>query len=292
MKKNIYTLFVFAILLSVWGCNTPKNDNEKTLSVTIEPQKFFLEKIVGDRYVVNCIMSGNSNPESFDMSPMQVATISKSEAYFKTGLLAIENQWFDNILKNNSDIKLVDCSEEIIPLGDHACCDHDHSHDHHGHAGVDPHIWSSPGTAMKMADNMYKAMLQIDEDGKDYYTDNYNKLVTEINETDSIIRSYVEKAPSKSFIIYHPSLSYYAQQYGLNQYTIEKDGKQPSPTQLKELIDTSNEDGVKVVFMQMEYDQKNAETIVKSINGKSVSINLMAYNWSDEMIKIAKALAE
>ena len=288
MNWKVYSISLFVLLFSV-ACNSTEQD-DKVLSVTIEPQKYLLEKIVGDQYSVNCVVSGNANPESFDMTPSQVATISKSKAYFKTGLLGIENSWIDNLINTNPEIKLVDCSRNIISLGNHEYCEHDHHH--HGHIGADPHIWSSPATVKIMAENMYHALLDIDSEKEEYYTENFKKLMVEINQIDSIVRAYIDKAPSKSFIIYHPSLSYFAEQYGLNQYTIERDGKNPSPVQLKELIDTSIKEGVKAVFVQVEYDQKNTETIVNAIGGKAYPINLMAYNWSDEMIKVAKALAE
>lgn len=35
-------------------------------------------------------------------------------------------------------------------------------------------------------------------------------------------------------MIYHPALSYFARDYGLNQISIEEGGKEPSPAHLKD----------------------------------------------------------
>ncbi len=139
---------------------------------------------------------------------------------------------------------------------------------------------------------MYRAILELDAENEADYTANYNKLVVDINKTDSIIRSYLDKAPSKAFIIYHPALSYFAKEYGLTQHSIEHEGKNPSPSQLKALIDTAKTENVKVVFIQREFDIKNAETIAEAIQGKTVPLNLLSYYWDEEMIKVAKALAQ
>lgn len=139
---------------------------------------------------------------------------------------------------------------------------------------------------------MYKAVLELDADNEADYTANYDKLIAEMNSIDSIIKSYLDKAPSKAFIIYHPALSYFADEYGLTQYSIEHEGKNPSPSQLKDLIDKAKAEGIKVVFIQQEFDTKNAETVAEAINGKTIRINLLSYNWDEEMIKIAKALAQ
>lgn len=296
MKYKITLIIIFGFTLFS-GCNSSKTENEKILTVTIDPQKYFLESIVGDHYKVECIVPSGSNPESADFTPSQMMNLDKSIAYFKIGYLGIENALIKKVTETNAKLKVVDCSEGIELVGEeHIHCEEDHNHNHgdehqHGHVGGDPHTWSSIRSAKIIVDNMYKALVEIDKINEADYTSNYNKLVAEINHTDSIVRSYLDKAPSKSFIIYHPALSYFADEYGLTQYSIEHEGKNPSPSQLKDLINKAKEEGIKVVFIQKEFDTKNAETIAEAIGGKAVPLNLLSYDWSEEMIKIAKAIA-
>ncbi|WP_165024685.1 metal ABC transporter solute-binding protein, Zn/Mn family [Dysgonomonas sp. ZJ279] len=291
MRRVAIITSLLTIILFV-GCKPPRADKPATLSVTINPQKYFLDKIVGDKYSVNCVVPSGSNPESFDLAPSQLMILDKSIAYFKVGYLGIENTLIEKISHNNPDMKLIDCSIGITPIeGSHIHEHADGEHHDHGHDGADPHIWSSPATAKIIADNMFRAVVDLDKANEDFYTTNYNELIAGINETDSILRTYIDKAPSKAFIIYHPALSYFAEEYGLTQYTIEYEGKNPSPSQLKQLIDTAKAEGVKVVFIQQEFDTKNAETVANAIGAKTVPINLLSYYWKEEMIKIAKALA-
>lgn len=304
MKYIVYILLSLPVIML--GCaDGVKKEETRTISVTINPQKYFLEQIVGDKFNVNCIVPTGSNPESFDPAPSQMVALSKSEAFFKVGYLGIENTLLEKARQNNPNLKLIDCSEGIVPMDGnlHEDCGHDHGdeqHQHHhhhhhdvhiGHAGGDPHIWSSPLTARTMVENMYLAVSEIDSVNKDFYKINYEKLMSEINHTDSIISGLIAKAPSKSFIIYHPALSYFAHEYGLTQYSIEHEGKNPSPSQLRQLIDMAKAEGVKVVFIQQEFDTKNAQTVADAIGGKAMVIDLMSYDWHGEMIKIARALA-
>ncbi len=293
--KLVIAVFIISIL-SFTGCKPSGNTNGKdTLSVTIDPQKYFLSTIVGDHFDVNCIVPSGSNPESADFTPSQMMALDKSIAYFKIGYLGIENTLIDKVSKSNPNLKIVDCSTGIESVGDPHIHDHDadgHDHDHHyAHAGGDPHTWSSVESAKVIIRNMYNGVLELDKVNEAAYKANYDKLLAEINGTDSIIKAYLSKAPSKSFIIYHPALSYFAEEYGLTQYSIEHEGKNPSPAQLKELIDKAKKEGIKIVFIQQEYDMKNAETVARAIDGKIVPLNLLSYQWSEEMIKIAKALA-
>jgi len=286
LKYNL--IFVFAFVLILSAC-APRLDKEEVLSVSIDPQKYFLETIVNGRYDVNCVIPPGSNPESFDPTPSQMVMLGKSKLFFKVGYFNFENVWIKNVEENNTGMKIIDCSSgvEALEAGD---CGHDHDHQH-GHAGSDPHIWSSPRTASIMVRNMYNAISELDPEYKSTYTENYNKLLSEFSKTDSIIRTYISKAESKSFIIYHPALSYYAHDYGLKQHTIEFEGKNPSPAQMKALVDLARQENIKVVFVQQEFDSSNAETIAKEIGAKIVPLNLLSYYWSEEMVKIAKSLA-
>jgi len=288
--KNKYYIILSVILLVISSCNAPRLDKEETLFVSIEPQKFFLQSIVGDRFEVISIIPEGSNPETFDPAPSQMVALGKSKMYFKVGRLGFENVWLENLKKNNPGLIIVDCSKGIDIL-EHDCHEHEHEHGGHGHADGDPHIWSSPATASLIAKNMYEAIIGIDKENEEYYKKNYTKLLSGINHTDSVIRHYLDKAQSRSFVIYHPALSFFSREYGLEQLPMEYDGKNPSPSQLKSLVDLAKDKEVKVVFIQKEFDKKNAETIAKELDAEVVPINLLSYYWSEEMIKVAKSLA-
>jgi ABC-type metal ion transport system, periplasmic component/surface adhesin len=85
-------------------------------------------------------------------------------------------------------------------------------------------------------------------------------------------------------------LTYFAKDYNLKQLSIENDGKEPSAMLLKNIINQIRIDSATVIFIQEEFDKKNAEVIAREIGGTIVPVNPLSYDWSGEMIKIAKAL--
>ena len=168
---------------------------------------------------------------------------------------------------------------------------HDHHHHHHP-GGVDPHTWSSISGAKVIAKNTLDAFVSLDPENKEYYQANYEQLTKEIGETEKTVSSLLHSLDNKTFIIYHPALTYLANEYGLTQLCIEMDGKEPSPAQLKELVETAREHNAKVVFIQREFDQKNAELIAKETGCRLIPINPLDYDWGKEMIHIAKSLVD
>lgn len=119
----------------------------------------------------------------------------------------------------------------------------------------------------------------------------FTRLGTSLKQTDEKILACLEKG-EKSFLIYHPALSYFARDYGLTQISIEEGGKEPSPAQLKALINRCREQHVQVVFVQKEFDTRNAEMIAQELDVPIVTINPLSYRWEEEMLHVARALSE
>lgn len=164
--------------------------------------------------------------------------------------------------------------------------------DHHHDGPQDPHIWSSIYGTKVMVKNMLDAFIALDETHADHYRRNYEELMKEIDRTEEQIVQLLKPVLSRAFIIYHPALTYFSEEFNLQQLCIETDGKEPTPALLKELVDMSRLYNAQVVFMQKEFDRKNAELIAKETGCRLVTIDPLAYHWSKEMIHIAQALTD
>jgi zinc transport system substrate-binding protein len=213
----------------------------------------------------------------------------KSCAWLQVGHIGFEQAWMQRILDNNPRMQVFDLSEGFALLMEEENETGLHSH-HPG--GVDPHIWSCIGGARAIAENTLQAFLLLDINNESYYRQNYDSLVAEIDRTETFIRQKLSSSGKRAFVIYHPSLTYFAHEFGLLQLCIETDGKEPSPAQLKELVDKTKEYRANVVFVQQEFDRKNAERMAEETQCRLVEINPLNYHWSDELILIANALAD
>ncbi len=278
------------------ACGGKRTDG-RIVSVTIEPQRYFAERIAGDKFTVNCVVPAGQSPETYDPTPRQMVRVGESQGYLRIGAIGFELAWMDNIRDNNPGLRIFDLSEGIdlleSPEGEEELPDRagEHHHHHH-HGGVDPHIWSSISGARVIAGNTLDAFVSLDPENKEYYRANYGRLMEEIGETERIVSGLLRPLGDVTFIIYHPALTYLAAEYGLTQLCIEMDGKEPSPAGLRELVETAREHDARVVFVQREFDQKNAELIAKETGCRLVPIDPLAYDWSKEMIHIAKSLAD
>lgn len=288
MKKIFYLIPLLALLTACKG-STGKTSEERIITVTMEPQRYFTEAIAGDKFVVRSMVPKGSSPETYDPTPQQLVSLGESEAYFRIGYIGFEQTWMDRLLSNTPHMQVFDTSKGVDLIFE-AAFEHG---DHHHAGGVEPHIWNSTANALVIAGNTFKALSTLDKANETYYKARYDSLCLRINQTDSIIRNTLLTAGTdRAFIIYHPALSYFARDYGLHQICIEEGGKEPSPAHLKSLMEVCKAEGVRVIFVQPEFDRRNADIIAQQTGTKVIPINPLSYDWESEMLTVGKALSE
>lgn len=282
MKRLIPILTIFIC----FACgNTAQKSEKAIITVTIEPLRYFTEAIAGKNYQVVSMVPKGSSPESYDPTPQQLVNLSKSQAYFRIGHIGFEQAWMKKLEANCPDMKVYDTSKGIDLIRDKGHWHGDHFHE----GGVEPHIWNSTQNALIIVDNIYQALCELDTTHQADYKYRLDSLKQSIQQTDAETRRLLENADS-TFLIYHPALSYFARDYGLKQISIEEGGKEPSPAQLKKLIETCRNENVHTIFVQQEFDQRNAQLIAHELGIDIVSINPLSYDWTEEMLQTAKGL--
>lgn len=168
---------------------------------------------------------------------------------------------------------------------------HEHQGHGHHHGGLDPHIWLSPLLVKVQARNIYSSLVKIDPENKDFYKKNLNTFLKEIKVLDKKIEDILTAYKNKPFMVFHPSWGYFSLRYNLEQIAIEVNGKEPKPAQLINLVKEAKLHDIKIVFVAPQFSQKGAKTISKSINANVVIIDPLDINWDENLIKVAKEIA-
>ena len=168
--------------------------------------------------------------------------------------------------------------------------DHDHEsgeeHEHHHHSGRDPHIWMSPKRVAAMVEAIRDALIAADEKNAETYKRNAEAYLQKLGEADKQLADVLAQAKVHSFIIMHPSMGYFADDYGLMQVSIEKEGKQATAEHLKTVIDYAKDNDIKVVFYQKEFDNNQAKTIAAEIGGEVMELEPLAPNYLENLEKL------
>jgi len=271
--------------------------NEVTVSIL--PQKYFVEKIAGDKINVNVMVKPGSSPATYEPKTSQMKALSNSLAYFSIDV-PFEKVWLEKFKNASKNMIIVDTAMGITKLkmeahehhdeDDHD--DHDKHKDEHEHSGLDPHIWLDPILVKTQAKNIVETLVKIDSKNKNFYTKNYELFLKELDSLDKEIESILEPYEHKAFMVFHPSWGYFSKRYHLEQIAIEVQGKEPKPAQLVELVKEAKKHDIKIVFVSPQFSQNGAKTISKSINGNVAVINPLSEKWDENLIKVAKEIAK
>jgi zinc transport system substrate-binding protein len=284
---NRTNLFISLLLLMV-SCKPADNSPDKlVISVSILPQQYFIERIAGDMVEVNVMIPPGTSPATYEPTVAQLSKLDQSPVYMKIGDVGFELAWLPKIRSVNPDMKIVDLSRGIEPILEE---DDHHEAQDHTHGGSDPHIWMSALNAKIIAENIYNELLLQFPDENELLSVRHSELAKELDSLHLILTHLLSDKKTRSFMIYHPALSYFARDYDLVQYPLEIGGKTPSPAHMKRMIDLGNERGISTIFIQKQFDRKNAQVLANEIGAKIVQIDPLDPDWPGQMIYIATQL--
>lgn len=279
----------------------PQGAGALIVTVSIAPQRYFVERIAGEGVDVNVMVEPGASPATYEPKPEQLAALSQSAAYFSIGV-PFENVWLDRIAEANPEMPIVDTAAGIerVPIEAHsheAGADEDHSDDEdddHDHAegAPDPHIWLSPSLVKVQARTIAEALIDLDPDRQAAYEANLDAFLADIEDLEGTIEEALSGVESRKFLVFHPSWGYFAEDFGLEQIAIEVGGQEPSARELAELIALAEEEEIRVVFAQPEFSAEDATTIAEEIGGEVIMVSPLAEDWLNNMSKVADTFAE
>ena len=172
--------------------------------------------------------------------------------------------------------------------------DHDADHGDHNHVNdgeiLDPHIWLDPALVKIQGRNIADALKAFDPENAGFYEQNYADFVVRVDQVDAQVREKLKGLEGITFMTFHPAWGYFAKAYGMHQITVEVGGREPSPAQLKELMEQAKAANVKVIFVQPQFDQKHARTIQKALKIKLLIADPLEMDWSMCLLQQANRL--
>lgn len=263
--------------------------SKPTISVSIAPQAFFIEKIANDTLNINVLMPQNVDEHLFELKPTTMRELEKSDIYFTIGL-EFEKIFNEKFRQNFPKLHFVNSQENISLM---AMKELDSQKDENSQKNsLDIHTWLDPVLVQTMAVTMFKALSEQYPQHKELYEKNLNAFLAELDSLNLQISSKFDTIKNRKFIVYHPSWGYFARRYDLEQIPVEIEGKEPKPKELKKLIQEAKKENIKVIFVQPGFPENAAKALSKELKARIVAINHLARAWESELLKSVDELAK
>ncbi|MDP3623403.1 MAG: zinc ABC transporter substrate-binding protein [Methanobacteriaceae archaeon] len=316
MEKDFKILFIVVlIILTVSGAliyfsnyhNFLNNNNTTTSNVSnskivvaasVLPQKEFIEKVGGDKVQVIVMVPPGGDPHTYEPKASQMEQIANAQMYVQVGSgIDFEMTWIDKIKSLNRNMLVINDSKGItfIPSIENIS-NTEQNGENFSSTGIntgitesDPHVWVSPKNAQVMVENIYQGLVKIDPKNKEYYLINKENYLKELRQLDKNITSELSNQKGSKILVYHPSWEYFCHDYGMTQIAIEKEGKDPTPKEMMNIINLSKKDNITAIFVSPQYNTRSSEVIASEIGAKLIFIDELAPDYVDNMRKIVNA---
>lgn len=228
--------------------------------VSIAPQKYLVERIGGDQVFVEVIVPPGANSHTYEPTTKQMLAAQKGQIWFRIG------ESFENrMLSVLRDTHILDQREgiELIQAGC-GCCTHD---------AHDPHIWLSPRLLKVQAAQIAQTLCEHDPAHAELFQKNLAILEEECACLDLACAADFLKSQQKLILVSHPAFGYFCRDYGLEQLSIEMEGREPTPRYVTELIIKARARGVRTVFLQQQHNPKGGNRIAHELGAKTTYID-------------------
>lgn len=285
---------VIAILLVFLACSGQgdlRDNGRLSVLVSVVPQKYFVEKIAGDLAVVTVLIPPGASPTTYEISPSDMRRINRADVWFTIGLQR-EVTWIPEFSSLNDQLQIVSTIDDVtrLPIGRYGIPG-EYSENDHDHSGVDPHVWLSPELVSIQVRAICTNLIELDPVNSGIYSENLTLFLEEISDLQIRIHESIGPFQGESFMVFHPSWGYFADEFSLIQVPIEISGSEPSPSELAQLIDYGNNSSIKVVFVSPQFSATSAETIAGDLDAGVVFIDPLALNWAENLAMVSDQIA-
>jgi zinc transport system substrate-binding protein len=289
MKSGFLRFSLPLLLLSVilQGCSF-RQANDNIVSVSIAPVKYFVDRLTDNQLEVNVMVPTGASHGTYSPTASQMQKLSDSKLYFRIGSLGYEQAFIHRLKELNPAMREVNLSDYVELIRGETIDHGDHVHE----GGIDPHIWLSPEVMLKLLPVLRNNLVELYPQLEEIILANYPTVVADMEILHQEMQELIETLTKRQFIIFHPALTYLARDYGLQQISIEHDGKEPSPGRLSRLIRDAKAENIPIVFIQEEYDVRNAQLVAQETGATIVPLNHMAYDWFGNMEELMVVFKE
>jgi len=287
MINHRFLLSLF-FLVAFGGCTQSTwDDGSLSVVVSIEPQKFFVEKIAGDRIGVEVLVPAGKEPETYVPTPDKIKKLARGRIFFRVGFPS-EATFLPKLKTLSPKLKVIDTRDnlqlrEMEEHNAHGCA--------HCEGGTDPHIWLSPTQVLQQVDTILQALIELDPEGKEEFEENAEIFRQELEQVRAEIAGMLAPHQGETVYVYHPAYGYFCDEFGLKQRAIEVDGKEPKIRELAEWKRQAKEDGARIILVQPEFNPAPAELVAKEIGATVVTHSPLASDYLNNLVELARIIA-
>lgn len=268
--------FFFVFLFCIGGCQTPEPSAD--VLVTTAPYATFTQRIAGDLVKKEILVPPGTNPHIYEPTPKQIQKILDVRIWFRLGE-SIEARVAEAMQERNPNLVEIDLTKGFGLIDE-------------GEEGLDRHLWLSPKLAIEQSKVMAQTLQDIYPEHKEKFQEGLDKLVNDLEILDQELTLQLAPIKGQAMLVSHPAFGYFCQEFGLQQLSVEVEGKDPLPQDISHMLEVAKKNTVRAVFILPEYNNKGAILIAEKLGLPVYEIDPYSENYFETMRTLGNILGK
>jgi zinc transport system substrate-binding protein len=283
----IRKLSLFIFLFQIFARCTLHADAPYIL-VSVAPHKFFVEKIAKDTVHVQVLVPAGASAHTYEPTQRQMTNVNKADIWFRIGE-PFENRAAQAFRSHYPTLEIVNLQKDLDLISTN---EDEKSHCTCCSESIDLHFWLSARQAQIQAKTIADTLCSKYPGHKNFYQNNLLVFQQELKDLDEKIKIILSPLQNCNIFVSHPAYAYFCRDYGLKQYPIEIEGKDPTPQQMTKLLNIARQLNLRTIYIQKQYNNKGAKLVADALGGHLITLDPYSEHYVDSMLEIADAFAE
>jgi len=259
--KNI----LFVLLICIVSLNAKINSY-----VTVLPQKYFIEQIVGNKITIRNMIKNGDNIDTYVPSLKQKNTIKKYISLYFTFNLSWEKKYIKEFRIINNNLKIIELIEFDNKMNDE-------------------YKWLDPLFVKDIINKIYNNMVIIDPNNKLIYKRNYGKFLDQLDLIYMNIKRDSLRTNNAKVFVFDDKFKYFFKRFNLKSKKLKLNKSFLTTKEILKMKEFIKNNKIKSILLLNNKYLKQANIVSKYTGIKVINIDIFRYNWLSNISKIIKA---
>lgn len=259
-----------AALTGASGTATPSPSGSQApirVVTTVAPITSIAAAVAGDRAEIRGLVPEGTNSHTFEPPPSAAKALSQADLVIINGL-RLEDPTKELAQADMAkSARLLEVGTAVLPESDYV---YDFSFPQ-AEGRPNPHLWTDPTYAIRYADEIRRALADLDPTGAETYRANYEAFAAQATAlSDALKADQATIAGPRELLTYHDAYAYFARTYDwrIIGAVQPKSFDDPTPKEIARLIDQVRAEKVPVIFGSEVFPSKALEEIGKATGAR------------------------
>jgi zinc transport system substrate-binding protein len=237
--------------------------------VTYFPLETHIIKKIAEKEIVPREITNRYLSKFRKLPSSEVSRLSNSKIYFHFGL-DVEKEYENTLKERNPNLIVIDMSKGVDKLN------------------TNTYIWMDPFAMRIVAKNIYEAFVEIDKKKKDFYKENYENFLDEIDDTFLKVKQKMSGSDVTTIYAFDDYWDNFANRFRLN--IIKKEKKYLNIADISSTLEFTQNRNIKKLLFYRGMDYNIALSLSSNLNVEIIEDDIFGDQWQFNLLNLSQNL--